>query len=428
MTAVQYEDEIVILDAGLWIEKVMLYDGEEENAVNLPVEKLYDFEIIPDDRDFYKKHGKKVKAILVTHAHLDHSGAIPHIAPKYSCPVIATPFTIEVIKKVYRDVNKRPSRLVTLNPGSTYKVSKNIVVEFVYATHSTPQTVMIAVHTPDGIIVYANDWKFDEYPVLGRRTDYKRLRELGEEGVLALISDSTRINQESRTHSESIVYAMLKDVLFWVENKDKLIIVTTFASHIARINTLVNLAREMKRKPIILGRSMSNYISAAENVGLVRISKKASIFGRRKSVAQILKKIDKNRGEYLIICTGNQGEPNSVLSRIANGEYPMHLVKGDQVIFCSTVIPSPINQAQRAEIERKLRNQGVRIFKDVHTSGHASREDHRDLINILKPKHYIPTHGGMDKLASATELAVEMGYVYGKTTHIIQDGQELEIE
>lgn len=426
MTAVQWKDEIVILDCGFWMEKVISF--ENGSASELELSELYRLGIVADDKEFRKKYGNMVKAIIPSHAHLDHVGAIPAMASNYrGAPVIGTPFTIEVLNSLMKDKEKKiKNKLVKLNAGSSYQVSKNILVEFVYATHSTLQTVMVALHTPDGVVLYANDWKFDEYPSLGRRTDYDALRKLTP--VKVLISDTTRIGRESKTHSESIVKDMLRDVLLWTENKENLVVITTYASHIARVNMIVDFAHAMKRQPLVLGRSLANYIDAAEKCGLVDISGKAKVCGWKHQIVKELKRAMKNRGKYLLVVTGNQGEPNAVLSRMATHEFPFEFRKDDQVIFCSEVIPAPINMANRAYIEKNLKNQSVRIFKDIHVSGHASREDHRDLINILKPKHYVPTHGGISKIAKAVELAMEMGYDLGKNVHILQDGQKLEIK
>ncbi|TFH02036.1 MAG: ribonuclease J [Candidatus Thorarchaeota archaeon] len=408
------------------MEKVIGF--ENGNVGSLPLNDLYREKIITDDRDFRKKYGRMVKAFAVSHAHLDHLAAIPAVAPQYGdVPIIATPFTVEVLSNLLRERKEKfNNKVIKLNAGSTYRVSKNIEIEFIYATHSTPQTVMIAVHTPVGTLLYANDFKFDEYPSLGRRTDYKRLRELAP--LKCLIVDTTRIAKESRTHSESLVKEMLKDVLMWTENKENLIVVTTFASHISRINTIVDIARDMKREPVILGRSMTNYILAAERCGVADISSKAQVWGYKGPMMKILRKIKRDRGKYLLIVTGHQGEPNAVLSKMARSELPFDFKHDDEIVFACEVIPAPVNAANRAHLEKQLKSHGVRIFKDIHVSGHASREDHRDFINILKPETYIPTHGGMDKLGSAIDLAVEMGYKFGENAILLQDGQTLEVK
>lgn len=426
MTALRTSSGTVILDSGLWLEKVIEY--EDGNISELSTEKLWEMEAIPDDREFFKKYGGEVKALLCTHAHLDHCGAIPMIVPKYQVPVIATPFTIEVIKKLFEDRRSGYDKLIKLNPGSSYDLGDGMKVHFIYATHSTPQTVIICLETKDGRIIYANDFKFDEYPALGKRTDYEKLRKFGKKGVKLLISDSTRIDRESRTHSESLVREMLRDILFWVESKGNLIILTTFSSHIARIKTIIELVRRIGREPILAGRSLASYVECAERIKLVNFSKENKVVGYRNEVNKVLKKINKERGKYALICTGNQGEPNSVLVRIAADETPLKLRENDIVVFCSEVIPSPINQANRADLERKLRNKRVRIFKDVHVSGHAYKEDHRALLQMLKPQNYLPTHGTLQKIAKAVELANELGYELGKSVHILQNSQRLVIE
>lgn len=424
MTAIKYEDEVVIFDMGVHMDKIVQIEHEEGEPMKRSAKELIHIGALPNDDDVYKKWGKKVKAIAVTHAHLDHVGGIVKIADKYNAPLLMTPFTAEVLKNISDNEGiKLKSKVIRLNAGATFKVSDKLTIEFIYATHSTPQTVMIALHTPDGTIIYAVDWKFDEYPALGKRTDYDRLRELGNKGVLALISDSTRIEREMRTYSESYVREMFKDILFWTENTENAVFVATFSSHIARINMLVTMAREMGREPIILGRSMHNYISAAERAGIVKISEKAPVFGYKKQIAKILKDIEKDRKRYFVICTGGQGEPGSVLQRISTDEFKFRFQPEDQVIFSCSVIPTSTNVANRQVLEREIKNRRVRIFKDVHQSGHAAREDIRDMLKMTKPKHYFPTHGGIQKLASAVELARELDYTLGKTVHLMQDGQ-----
>ena len=256
--------------------------------------------------------------------------------------------------------------------------------------------------------------------------DFKRLRLLGDGGIRALISDTTRIEEERKTFSESIARSMLKEVINMTESKTDLILVTTFASQIARIKTIVELAKEIKRTPVVIGRSMLNYITAAENTGVIKF-KNVIIVPNQSEARRFSREINKNKGKYLLITTGNQGEPNSVLSKIADNRIPIYLDEGDIVVFSSRVIPSPVNQANRAKLERKLKSFNARIFKDVHVSGHASREDHRDLLKITRPEHYIPTHGTIEKIASAVSLAREEGFALGKSVHMLQNGQVLEI-
>ena len=256
MSAINVDGEIVILDMGWDLGKFLLLPPNTDMR-QLTTAELIDKDVFPDD-NFLIKYRTNVKAIILSHAHLDHISAVPRMAPPYkNAPVIGTPFTIEVLKTIIKDqVGRIPNRLLTLNPGSKYEISKNITLEFVYVTHSTLQCVIIALHTPYGIILYANDWKFDNYPVIGQKTDTKRLKQMGREGVLGLMSCCLNVEKEQKTHSEIIVTDMLKDILFGVENENNAIIATTFASKIDRIKTLIQFAERMGRTPILLGSSM----------------------------------------------------------------------------------------------------------------------------------------------------------------------------
>jgi len=428
MTAVRIGNDVVVFDMGLHMDRIVKLEEENEEPLKLSTKRLIEAEALPDDREFFKEWGNKVKAIIVTHAHLDHLGGVVKLADKYKCPILMTPFTAEVLNNIVKNEKlKFNSRVIRLNPGNTYKVSENIKAEFIHITHSTPQTVMVALHTKEGIITYAVDWKFDEYPTLGKRTNYARIKELAREGIKVLICDSTRIERETRTYSESYVKEMFKDILFWTQNEENAIFITTFASHVARINMLVKMAKDMGRTPLILGRSMHNYLSAAERAGVANISKDAKILGFKRQIGKALRDVEKNREKYLVICTGGQGEPNSVMQRIATDQFKFRFRHGDQVIFSCSVIPTEVNEANRKMLEQELKNKEVRIFKNVHQSGHGSKEDIRDMLLLTKPKNYIPTHGELKKLAAAVELAREEGYHLGKSVHLLQDGQKLVI-
>jgi ribonuclease J len=429
MTGVRVGDEVIVLDMGASMDRmVALEEKGIEEPVKLGAKELIAAEVIPDDRDFFKEWGNKVKAIVISHAHLDHLWASIKLAEKYKCPLVMTPFTAEVLYNIIRNekINFK-GKVIKMNAGSSYKVSGNITIEFVYATHSTPQSVMTVLHTRTGRLLYTGDWKFDEYPTLGKRTDYDRLKQLAKDGIDIMICEVTRVDESKRTFSESIVKEMFKDILFWTENIDNAIFVATFASHVARINMLVSMARELKRQPLIMGRSMINYASAGERTGIVNITKYAKMFTFKQQIAKALKDVEKRRKDYFVICTGGQAEPNSVLNRISLNQYKFKFQPEDQVIFASSVIPTEINIANRAELERRLKQNKVRIFSDVHVSGHAAREDVRDLIKMLKPKHFIPTHGDLKKVASSIELVKELGYVFNKTSHILEDGQKIEL-
>jgi len=211
-----------------------------------------------------------------------------------------------------------------------------------------------------------------------------------------------------------------------VDSRNRAVIVTTFASHLARLKSIIEFGKKMNRKIIFLGRSLAKYTQAGENVDIVNFSKEVEIVKFGKHIKKKIKEIEKNGKEkYLLVVTGHQGEPKSTLSKIVNGEVPFKFSSEDHVIFSCTVIPSEVNIKNRAELEKRLREHGVRIFRDIHASGHASREDLRDLLNLVKPKHIIPAHGEKDMKEALVDLAVEKGYKKGKTVHIVHDGDKV---
>lgn len=430
MTAIKVGNEVIICDMGFYLPEIIAY--EEEGEVirrDFTKEKLLNINAIPDDR-VIEDWLPYVKAIVLGHCHLDHIGAVPYMAKDYKCPIIGTPYTLEVLKTILRDERINiPNKFKPLNVNAKIRISDNITIEFINATHSTLQVVMMAIHTPAGIIVYANDYKFDKHPILGKKPNYARLKELGRGGnVIAVIMDALYSDAHMKTPSEKVAREMLNEVMLGTENRGHAVIVTTFASHIARLKSIIDFGLRMRRKIVLLGRSLHKYVSAAEKLNLVRFTKDAELIGRGKAAKRKLEAISKARDKYLIVCTGNQGEPNAMLTRITRNEMPFKFEPGDQVIFSSRTIPDPANIANRAKVEERLSRMGVRIFKDIHVSGHASREDHRDLITMLKPKHVIPAHGDVDKLTPLAKLATEMGYVLGQNVHIMRDGQLIELE
>ena len=369
----------------------------------------------------------KVKAIIISHCHLDHLGAVPYLANKYNCPIIATPYTIEVLRGTLRDDKLMlKNQLKPLNSNSSLKISDNIEVEFLHVNHSTLQTVIVVLHTKEGDIVYSNDFKFDNSPVIGQIPDYSKLKKLN---TFALITDSLYADTEGKTPSEKVAREILKEVMLGTYNEMNAIIVTTFSSHIARLKSIIEFGKKLNRKVVFMGRSLAKYTYAAEKLNLVNFSKDVEICTYANQIQRGLNKIEKQgRNNYLIICTGNQGEPKAALTKMVNGILPFRFLPEDQVIFSCRTIPVEINIANRALVEGKLKNKKVRIFKDVHTSGHCSREDLRDLINLTKPQHIIPTHGDRKKLIYLSDLAVEMGYKEDKNVHVMHNSQVLHLK
>lgn len=430
MTAVDLGEDVILFDCGLFLPPIVEMENQEKMWTE---KKLRDVNAVPNDiildnlglRD-------KVRAILVSHAHLDHVGAIPYIAHRYNAEVVATPFTIEVLKSLINDTGKKlKNHLKAINPNGVYVMhgkKRDYKVEFLNITHSTLQAALIALHTDKGVILYANDFKFDNSPVLGKKPNYARLKELAKEGkgILCLIVDSLYSGTERKTPSEKIARGLLEDVLLTTENQDSAIIVTTFSSHLARLKSIVDCAQQLKRKVVFVGRSLRRYVGAADKLKLVPYMKHVNnLISYKNEIDRILKKVMKERNEWMIVCTGHQGEPGSVLERMSRDTMPFKILANDHVIFSSSIIPNPINVANRKQLEKRLKAKGARIFTDVHVSGHCGREDLRDLIEMTQPQHIIPAHGDLAKLSPMVELAREMGYKMGKTVHLMQDGQKL---
>jgi len=424
-TAIRVDDEVIIIDLGIHLESYIKYT-QDEDVYNISANQLIKVGAVPDI-SVIEKWKDKVKAIIPTHAHLDHVAAIPYLGNKFNATVLCTPFTAAVLNTILKDekINIK-NEIKKLSPNAIYTISKKIRIEFINMTHSTPQTVMVAVHTPKGVVLYSNDFKFDSFPTLGKKPHFDRLRELGKKGVLALICDSTYAETKAKTPSEGVAKEMLKEVMLGTESKNKVVIVTTFSSHLARLKSIIEFGKGMKRKILFLGRSLSKYVRAGEDVKLIDFSKDVSIIRFKRQINSELKKVQKNPGKYLLVVTGHQGEPKAILSRMVRGELNFKFNQEDQVIFSCKVIPTKITQENREKLERALENLGVRIFKDVHVSGHAAREDLRDLINIVNPKHIIPAHGGAEMKEALADLAYEMGYKKEKV-HLQQNGEFLSL-
>jgi ribonuclease J len=424
MTEVKVGEESVIIDMGIKLDRVLIH--EDTDLSTMEKEELVKRGIFPDDRLVQGN----VKAIAISHGHLDHLGAVSNLADKFNVPILATPYTAELIKseKRYNRSFKGGERVRIVHSGEQIEVSPNIKIEFIHVTHSILQASFVVVHTPQGVLVYANDFKFDDSPVLGEKTDYTRLMELGQEGIKCLIVETSRVMEEERTPSEEIARKLLFDTISKSDEEAGLI-VTTFSSHLQRIKSILDTAQLTGRTPVLLGRSMAKYSGIGEKLGLIKLPKTTSVYGTQKAVSGIMKTINQEgRENYLIIATGHQGEQDAILSRISNREYDFKINKDDQVAFSANVIPNPMNKANRYVLETKLRIQGGRIIKGLHVSGHAAREDHRYLLKVLNPENIIPCHGDLLMLSSYTELAESMGYELNKNIYLIRNGQKIEIK
>ncbi len=427
MTAVRCGKEIVIFDMGLRLDQVMIHeDAEIENMHSLDLIKI---KAIPDDTMMNSVEGT-VKAIVCSHGHLDHIGAIPKLAHRYNAPIIASPYATELIRQQISGEQKFGvnNKLFALKSGQRYTLSQNLVLEFVRTQHSIIDTVTPVLHTPRGAIVYACDFKLDRTPVIGEPPDFARFQQIGKEGVLALIVESTYIDRPGRCPSERIAKDLVRDTITSYEDDKNAILVSTFSSHIARVKTIAECAHEIGRKPVLLGRSMEKYSVTAEQMKLVSFPETTSVFGNRRTVDRTMRRMMKaGKEKFLPIITGHQGEPGSILTRLALGDTPYQLTKGDKVIFSANVIPNPMNFGQRYKIEEHIRLAGARIFEDLHVSGHAYREDHYEFIHLLNPQHIIPAHGHLKMTAGYTDFATELGYTAQSTVHMLKNGQRLVI-
>jgi ribonuclease J len=431
MTAVRAGSDVVIFDMGLNLSQVLIHDNVETEKMHSL--DLIDMGAIPDDRVMSDLEGD-VQAIVPTHGHLDHIGAISKLAHRYNAPVVATPFTIELVKQQVQGENKFnvENDLIKMSAGETMSIgdSGEVEMEFVNVTHSIIDAINPVLHTPEGAIVYGLDKRMDHTPVIGDPIDMKRFREIGREGngVLAYIEDCTNAGRKGRTPSESVARRHLKDVMTSVEDYDGGIVATTFSSHIARVKSLVEFAQDIGRQPVLLGRSMEKYSGTAERLNFVDFPDDLGMYGHRKSVDRTFKRIMKEgKEDYLPIVTGHQGEPRAMLTRMGRGETPYELDDGDKVIFSARVIPEPTNEGQRYQSEKLLGMQGARIYDDIHVSGHLREEGHYQMLDALQPQNIIPAHQNLKGFAPYVDLCRSEGYSLGRDLHVTQNGNMIQL-
>jgi ribonuclease J len=429
MTAVRAGDDIVIFDMGLNLSQVLIHDNVETEKMHSL--DLIDMGAIPDDRVMSELEGD-VQAIVPTHGHLDHIGAISKLAHRYDAPVVATPFTIELVKQQLEGESKFnvDNDLTKMSAGETMSIGERCELEFVHVTHSIIDAINPVLHTPEGAVVYGLDKRMDHSPVVEDPIDMERFREIGREGegVLCYIEDCTNAGRKGRTPSESVARRHLQDVMQSIEDYDGGIVATTFSSHISRVSSLVEFAQEIGREPVLLGRSMEKYSGTAERLNYVDFPDDLGMYGHRKSVDRTFKRIMKEgKEDFLPIVTGHQGEPRAMLTRMGRGETPYELDDGDKVIFSARVIPEPTNEGQRYQSERLLKMQGARIYDDIHVSGHLREEGHYQMLDALQPQNVIPAHQDLEGFAPYVDLASGMGYEVGRDIHLTQNGNTIQL-
>jgi ribonuclease J len=239
--------------------------------------------------------------------------------------------------------------------------------------------------------------------------------------------DSLYSSSDKKTPSEKIARSLLQEVLLTIQNKNAGMIVTTFSSHIARLKSIVEFGKRLNREVIFLGRSLHKYSTAAIDAQIAPFLQETKISKYRRQVEKTLKQIQNRKKDYLIVCTGHQGEPGSILERLSRHDLPYKISQGDNIVFSSSVIPTEVNKEQFAKMEGRLKKNSPRIFRDAHVSGHGAREDLRDIVNIVKPRHVIPSHGEPAKTLPMMELLKEMGYKKNKTAHLMHDKGVLKL-
>jgi ribonuclease J len=407
---------------GYEMEEVINTEGEvNEMTTNQTLETG----AIPEDQVLYESDAD-VRAIVIGHGHLDHVGAIPKLAGAYDCPIICTPYTKKIVEKQIEDDRKNiQNPVIGVEKGDEYTINDDLTLEFIHVNHSIPQSTLSWLKTPEGGVIYGNDMKIDQSPVIEETTDIEKMKQAGEEGIELMIPGTTRVDAEGRCRSEESVAVELEDVMTSCYENGGAVIVTTFSSQISRLNSIID-ANDGRRKIAFVGRSLREYAEAAEDLGLIDLSD-VEVVSYFDECSEVMEKVDGAREEWLVVATGNQGEPGAQMDKIASQTYPFKFREGDHVIFSSQVIPTPLTQANRYSLEKKMKEQGVRLYKDVHTSGHARKEDHRDFIHMLDPENIVPSHGNIQKLGSYVELAREEGYKLEEDVFISENGRTIEI-
>lgn len=389
-----------------------------DSGMAFPDDDMLGIDLVIPDITYLIKNKQKVRAVVLTHGHEDHIGGLPYLLKELNVPVYGTRFTLGLVEcKLKEHGLLSASQLVRVKQGDRIKLG-NFTVEFIHSNHSIPDAVMLSITTPMGVVIHTGDFKIDPTPISGSMIDLGRLGELGKKGVLALLSDSTNVENPGYTHSESNV-GVTFDEIFSNYRKNR-IIVATFASNVHRIQQLINSVVKYGRKIALSGRSMENVVEVASLLGYIKIPK-----GTLISIDDI-KKYDPSK---LVICTtGSQGEPMSALSRMSTSEHrKVEIVKGDLIVISANPIPG--NETSVSKVVDDLFKRGAEVIYDstnpIHVSGHACQEELKIILGITKPKYFIPVHGEYRHLIQHARLGEKMG-VNPENIFVMGIGQMLE--
>ena len=357
-------------------------------------------EVILPNPEFIANQKENLLGIVLTHAHEDHVGAIAHLWPMLECPIYATPFTAAIVKEKFKEKKINiGSHLKIVKLGGNVKL-EHFDIDYVTLTHSILEPNGLAITTPEGVVLHTADWKIDDDPLIGEKTDVKKLTDIGKKGVLAMVCDSTNIFNLGSSGSENLVRTGLFTVLEKMKNR---IVITSFASNVARMETVFKVAEKVGRQVCLVGRSMNRIYQLARQCNYLQ-DIKVPIDVRDS------KKIPKNK--IVFLCTGSQGEQRAALARIANGTHPdLQLEKDDNVIFSSRIIPG--NEKRLFKIFNDFSKNDINVLSEensmIHVSGHPAREDLKKMYNWIKPKILIPVHGEQRHMAEHINFAKEMG-------------------
>ena len=406
MTVVQYRDEIIIIDSG----------------VTFPDENLLGIDLVIPDFTFLENNKDKVKGLFITHGHEDHIGSIPYLYQKIdkTVPMYGGKLTLALAKSKFENpgFSKELPKMKEIKGRSKVKVGKYFTVEFIKVTHSITDAYALVITTPAGVVFHTGDFKIDLTPVDGEGVDFARLSQIGEQGVDLMLSDSTNSEVEGFTPSEKSVGEAFKQEFSKAKGR---IIVAAFASHVHRLQQIINTAEEYGRRIAIDGRSLVKVFEIASNLGYLRIPE-----GMMISLAEVDSLRD---NKVVILCTGTQGEPMAALSRIAKNMHKHIKIKeGDTVIISATPIPGN-EKAVSNNINNLLKYDAEVVFKKIaglHVSGHGSKDEQKLMLNLIKPKYFMPVHGEHKMLKAHKDTAIETG-VPKNNIIIAQNGSKVEV-
>jgi len=400
----EYEDDIVLLDAGL----------------GFPSDQMHGINIVLPDMTYLKENAHRIKGMIVTHGHEDHIGGIAYHLKQFDIPIIYGPrLAMSLLRDKLEEagVSDRTT-LQSVVPREIVSIGKHFSAEFIRNTHSIADSFSVAIHTPIGVIIHTGDFKFDHTPVDGEHYDLQKLAEHGEKGVLCLLSDSTNAEVPGHTPSERSVYPNLDRIIATAEGR---VMVTTFSSSVHRVNMILDLAQKHQRKVAVVGRSMLNVIAHARKLGYIQC--RDDIFEPLRSANRL------PDDKILILTTGSQGETLAAMTRISKGEHGQIRVKqGDTIIFSANPIPG--NTIGVVNTIDRLMMQGAKVIygrqQGIHVSGHGSREDHKLMLSLTRPKFFIPVHGEHRMLVEHAGMAKAMG-IPEENMVIIKNGNVIEL-